>query len=385
MSDSFTEVSTQGWFSRIGSSIKGILVGAVMAVVAVVVLFWNEGRAVKRHKTLQEGAGQVVSVANDKVDAANEGKLIHVTGMATTTETLKDDKFGVSVQGLKLRRNAEMFQWKETKKTEKETKLGGKEETRTTYSYSKVWSSSLINSAEFKKPGGHTNPGSMPVKSQNWQAQNVTLGAFTMSDALVGKIGTWEGITIAAGAEMPAGVAGEIKVADGGYYIGADPGSPKVGDMKISFDKVMPAEVSVVSKQVKGSFEPYVSKVGGNLELLETGVQSAEAMFAAAEASNRMLTWILRLAGFVVMALGLSLILRPFRVVADVLPFAGTLVGMGIGFVSFIVAAIVSLVVIAVAWIFYRPILGISLLVLVVGLVVWLVMRRSKAKVAMAG
>ena len=147
----------------------------------------------------------------------------------------------------------------------------------------------------------------------------------------------------------------------------------------------MPAEVSVVSKQVKGSFEPYVSKVGGNLELLETGVQSAEAMFAAAEASNRMLTWILRLAGFVVMALGLSLILRPFRVVADVLPFAGTLVGMGIGFVSFIVAAIVSLVVIAVAWIFYRPILGISLLVLVVGLVVWLVMRRSKAKVAMAG
>jgi|TARA_B110000438_G_scaffold34844_1_gene34626 uncharacterized membrane protein required for colicin V production len=28
--DSFTEVSSQGWFSRIGGSIKGILVGIVV-------------------------------------------------------------------------------------------------------------------------------------------------------------------------------------------------------------------------------------------------------------------------------------------------------------------------------------------------------------------
>ena len=385
MSDSFTEVSTQGWFSRIGGSIKGILFGLLMAVVAVPLLFWNEGRAVKRHKTLQEGAGAVVSVASDKVDAANEGKLVHLSGVADTTETLTDAKFGVSVQGLKLRRSAEMFQWKESTKTEKVKKLGGKEETRTTYTYSKEWSPTLIKSGDFKKPAGHENPASMPVSSNTWQAREVRLGAFALTDRLVGKINAWEDIAIASGAEVPAGLDEGMKVANGGYYLGADPGSPQVGDLRVSFAKVMPTEVSVVSKQVQGSFEPYVSKVGGNLELLEAGVHSAEAMFAAAEASNRMMTWILRLVGFVVMFIGLGLILRPLRVVADVLPLAGSVVGMGIGFVSFIVAAIVSLVVIAAAWIFYRPLLGIALLVLVAGLTVWLVKRRSKAKVAMAG
>ncbi len=34
MSDSFTETTTTGWFSRIGNSIKGILVGIVMIIVA---------------------------------------------------------------------------------------------------------------------------------------------------------------------------------------------------------------------------------------------------------------------------------------------------------------------------------------------------------------
>lgn len=385
MSDSFTEVTSQGWFSRIGDSIKGIVFGLLMVVVSVPLLFWNEGRAVKRYKTLQEGAAAVVSVASDKVDAANEGKLVHLSGLADTEETLTDGTFGVAVKGLKLRRTAEMFQWKESKSTEKDTKLGGKEETKTTYSYSKEWSSSLIKSSSFEKPGGHENPGSMPVQSQGWQAKVVTLGAFTMTDSLVRQINSWEGITIAAGTEVPAGAGDGMKVADGGFYLGATPGSPAVGDVRISFEKVMPSEVSVVTKQVQGSFAPYVSKVGGSLELLQTGVHTPEEMFAAAEASNRMMTWLLRLGGFLLMFFGLSMLLRPFRVVADVLPFAGTVVGMGIGFVSFVVAAIISLVVIAIAWIFYRPLLGISLLVLVVGLIVWLVMRRKKTKVAMAG
>lgn len=379
MSDSFTTVTSQGWFSRIGGSIKGILAGVVMAVVAVVVLFWNEGRAVKRYKTLQEGAGAVVAVSNDKVDPAKEGKLVHVSGMAETSETLKDATFGVEVAGLKLRRNAEMFQWKESTSTEKVKKMGGSEETRTTYSYSKEWSSSVIDSSKFERPQTPRNPSSMPAKSETWQADTVTLGAFTLSDGLVGKIGNWEGIVVAADAAVPAAAPEGTRVANEGFYIGENPQSPAIGDVRITFEKVMPTEVSVISKQVKGSFEPYVSKVGGSLELLETGKKSADEMFAAAEASNKMLTWILRFAGFAVMGIGLSLVLRPFRVVADVLPFAGSIVGMGIGFVSFVVAAIVSLVVIAVAWIFYRPLIGISLLVVVVGLVVWLIMRKKKA------
>ena len=67
-SDSVTKTSTQGWFSRIGDAIKGVLFGFALSAIAVVVLFWNEGRAVKRAQALTEGAGAVISAAADKVD-----------------------------------------------------------------------------------------------------------------------------------------------------------------------------------------------------------------------------------------------------------------------------------------------------------------------------
>ena len=114
----FTEVSEEGWFSRIGSSIKGILFGIIIFIVGFPLLFWNEGRAVRRAQTLAEGRGAVVSVASDKVDSANEGKLVHLTGMAQTDETLTDPEFKISAEkAIRLKRQVQMFQWVEHEET----------------------------------------------------------------------------------------------------------------------------------------------------------------------------------------------------------------------------------------------------------------------------
>lgn len=132
MSDSVTVTSSQSWFSRIISSIKSVLVGLALFVISFPVLFWNEGRAVQTARSLEEGAGAVVSVPADSVDAANEGKLVHVSG-AVSTQPLTDPDLGVQAEGVKLVRNVEMFQWKEEERSEKKKKLGGGEETVTTY------------------------------------------------------------------------------------------------------------------------------------------------------------------------------------------------------------------------------------------------------------
>ncbi len=47
--DTFNEVSRQSWFSRLGDAVKGIVFGVVLVGLSLAVLFWNEGRAVKRH------------------------------------------------------------------------------------------------------------------------------------------------------------------------------------------------------------------------------------------------------------------------------------------------------------------------------------------------
>ncbi|MDO5566354.1 MAG: TMEM43 family protein, partial [Planctomycetia bacterium] len=159
---SVTEVTHESWFGRIGNAFKGMLLGLIFVVGSIALLFWNEGRAVHRYKALNEGAKNVVSIQADKVDSANEGKLVCLSGQATTDTLLKDDVFKISVKALKLRRTVEMYQWvqQEERKTKRNT--GGSTETTVTYNYAKQWSQTLIPSEQFKDRKGHDNPTAMP-------------------------------------------------------------------------------------------------------------------------------------------------------------------------------------------------------------------------------
>ena len=85
-------------------------------------------------------------------------------------------------------------------------------------------------------------------------------------------------------------------------------------------------------------------------------------MFDKAQRDNTIFTWIIRGLGCLLMLIGLSLIFKPLVVVADVIPFLGDLLGMGLGLFATIIALPLSLITIAIAWIFYRPVIGIILL-----------------------
>ena len=72
----------------------------------------------------------------------NNGKLIYVSGPITTenASSLQDELFRISVQGLKLRRKVEMFQWSQEKDA----------------SMKLAWSTLPINSSKFQP--NFTNP-----------------------------------------------------------------------------------------------------------------------------------------------------------------------------------------------------------------------------------
>jgi hypothetical protein len=384
--DSFTEVTSQGLGSRLMESIKGVLVGLVMFIAAFPVLFMNEGCAVKTAKGLEEGAKAVVSVKSDKVDTANNAKLVHMTGQAFTDEVLKDGAFGISEKGIKLIRNVEMFQWKEESKSEKKKKIGGGEETTTTYTYKKDWSTDRIDSGKFKKPG-YNNP-QMQYKSQTETAKLVKLGAFRLSPALIGQISTSEALPLQQGNlnKLPADIKGKSKLNNAGIYVGANPSDPQIGDLRINYSIVKPQMVSIVSKQLGDTFEPYKTKTDTEINRLESGEKSASAMFAQMQQENVIRTWIVRLVGFILMAMGIGMIFKPISTMGDVLPILGNILGMGIGVLAFIIALVLSLVTIAIAWIVYRPILGIILLVVGAGIfaAIWYIAKQKKAKSAAA-
>lgn len=378
--DRFTEVSSQSWLSRIGSSIKGILVGLLLFVVAFPLLFWNEGRAVKTHKTLKEGGKIVITVASDSVDASNEGKLVHVTALADTETTLTDSVFGVSEKALKLKRTVEMYQWNEKSQSTTKKKLGGGTETTKEYSYSQGWSDKLVDAADFKQPSGHQNPASMPYRSEEQVANNVSFDAFALSPSLVSRINNFEPLAITDETPLPEAIQDVAQLHDGGFYIGTNSAAPQVGDVRVKFDVAKPAQVSVIAKQTGNTFKPYVAKASGAIELLQVGAHTADDMILAAQASNRMMTWMVRLVGFLLMMGGLNLVFKPLSVVADILPIVGSIVGAGTGVVSFLLAAVGSLITIAIAWVVYRPIVGVVLIVIAVGMIVALKGKLKPAK-----
>ena len=366
---------TQGYGSRLFDSIKGVLVGIVLFALSFPLLWWNEGRAVQTAKSLAEGATNVVSVTT--LDPSNEAKLVHYSGQAVTTETLADHELGISAPALRLHRKVEMYQWKEESHSHENT--GGSK--TTTYTYSKEWSSDRISSSSFKEIG-HDNPSQMPLTELHLMSSQAKLGPFDLSSEIIkGHLDKWEAVPVEASAKLPTGLHAKIQVEQGGFYLGADPSSPAIGDCKITYRAVKsPLTMSIVAKQVGSGFTAYPAKAGDDLLLTTMDQSDAASMFKAAEEANEILTWILRAVGWFLMTLGIFLVLRPIAMVANFIPFAGSAGSFGAFLLAAGGASGLSLGTVAVAWIVYRPLLGIAILVLALAGIVGAVTMMAKAK-----
>src|SRR6185503_7940150 len=188
------------------------------------------------------------------------------SGQATTDEVLRDPTFGVEKNALALERRVEMFQWVQKEERQERKKLGGGTETVTTYTYSTEWQSSPVDSASFEESSGHENP-SFPFEGETWRAADVRLGAYHLAPELAGDLDHQTAVPV--GEEQLAGVVPELreqlKAVNGGFYLAADnaaaangdASSPKVGDVRVRFRVVEPAEATIVAAQHGPRLEPY--------------------------------------------------------------------------------------------------------------------------------
>lgn len=382
MSDgSVQRITRQSWGGRLKGAVSGVIVGAAFIAGSCILLFWNEGRAVRRSQALSEGAAAVLSVSASSIGIDNQDRLVHVQGEARADAPVEDSELGVSAPGLALVRQVEMYQWVEEKHSEERKKLGGGTETVTTYTYDHAWRDEPVDSSRFEQPDGHDNP-PWRLRGERFDAASVQLGAFRLSDAVAGKIGGLQDLAVdAAVAGRAASVLGrEVAVVSGGLFAGRDHANPAVGDVRIEYRFVPYKTVSVVARQDGDRLDTYTTTNGGRIVLVEDGEVPAVDMFASARRGNTVATWLVRLLGFVVSWIGFGLLLRPLRVLSDVVPLVGTVVGAGLGLVSLLIGSALSLAVMALGWIVYRPIVGIGLLVLVAALVILLVRRALKAR-----
>ena len=333
---------------RGGSRWWGITAGLVCLAAAVTLLLINEVRFVRRFEVIRQGPGPAVSVRMDRINPANDWKLVHLTGLAITGETLVDPDFGISVNAIKLRRQVRMYQWHERLASPAAPDAGGGQSGAAAPIYETSWAETVIDWTAFQEPDGHRNPPAIPFSDRVVVADKVTVGAFTLSPSLVDRIERYVRLPLSEDdrLKLPPGFRERAAVDDGELFIGEDPKAPAVGDIRVSFYVVEPTTVSVVARQNGNTLTAYPAQTG-TVALLRVGSHSAEAMFRVARRESATAPWVIRLVGFLLLMAGWIPLVRG---VAE-----GGAAQIGI---SLMAAAALACLTLAVAWIGVRPVLA---------------------------
>ena len=374
----YQEVTKTSYGSRLGNSLKGILVGLALFVAATVLLWWNEGRAVKTSKMLKAAETECDDVASvASLDPALEGKLIHATAVAKTDEILTDPTYGVSVNAIRLVRDVEYYQWVEHSSSETKDKIGGGQETTTTYTYSMEWVGGPIDSGNFKDPDYQSkNFVRTTVPDNTVTAEKVEFGAYVLPPAMVGAI------PASTSVNLPASLGNGIDTfVDGStVYYGENPQTPAVGDVRVSFSEADGGTASILGQVVGNTFEPFKHKNGKSLMVLKMGEHSQESMFESEKAANKMWMWILRIIGIILVVAALRMTFSILVTILKVLPPLAKVAELGVNLVTGVVGFVWALLVILIAWVAYRPLLAVALALVIAALIYFLVNKSKKAE-----
>ncbi len=377
---SYTQTQEIGFFERVGGSLIGIPIGILLIFFPISLLWWNEGRNVETQQAIDIAIARVVTVPPAPLSPGNEGKLVHVIGTATASG-VTDNAMGATLPSfLLVERLVEMYQWREKKSQRTKDNWGGSQTVTTSYDYEKVWSSSGQDSRYFKIPKGHTNP-PMLLTSALIPADDAKLGAFRLGPttlaALTRTTLLHDGDSTAfefGDSWMPDGFQhirpertppGYRTGADGGLYRGDNPRDPAVGDVRVSYVGVPAGKtLTIVAKQSGEGFTDYPVARGYTIQLAGVGEHSAESLLDDQAARESLLTWLMRLGGVLLMWIGFMLLLGPLSALVSIVPVLGTLAEGVTAAASFLLALIVGMLTIAIAWLMVHPLYSIMMIVL---------------------
>ena len=429
----YQEVTRTNYGGRLKNACSGVFAGILMFIAGTVLIWWNEGRTVHTADMLKEAQQVCVDLQSiDKVDHANNGNLVHACGQALTSDTIFDKAFNsVRANAIRISRTVQYYQWMEESHTETHEKMGGTEEKVTTYTYYKGWSSQPVNSSSFHDPA-YKNANSNGVKVSGIEndevyAKTVNFGAYTFPENMIKMIGgsepfdqlqvsddeladyskrispnsTMNSAAVELKETVSQAVLDSVKAVNDStaapteqfkpkpshpyanaygntVYFGANPNTPEVGDVKVEYSLVPCQMVSILAKLDGNTFSSWIASNKEKLLVVSSGKKSMEEMFQAEEEANNMIKWVCRIIGLLLIVGGLKSMFSILGALFNFLPFLAHIVNFGTGFVCWVLGAAWALLVGAIAWIRYRPVLGICLLVAAAGIIAFFVMRGKK-------
>lgn len=482
-----TKVRYERRRERVGNSLQGLFFGPVVIFLGCLLLWNNEGWAIKTHRSLNEALEAYVSItsADEAFNEQHRGRLVHLTHQLSVDEAVTDPVFGLTRNDvISLNRDVEIYQWVESIKKEKK-KQGRDTIVREIANYKKKWVKNPIDSQHFRRhTGRHENCcGALPVESESFRASHVNMGGYVLSNDITRKLTKTTGISASEVQSLPSGAeragtavylpqygsssSGEQSALPSGgghdlieattarvdgeekpmFLVKAtgeqfstlekalaaatlqettvtidgedkrmflvestgetfstreqalaathDAAAPvqqnansqrqlnseaEIGDVRITFSEVPCAVVSVLAKLSESGniLTNWPSQQGSGYDVghLSYGVISAEDMIANAQTENKGKTWMFRIGGLVLTYLGFSLITNIISTASDITlnwipllgPMANSVINLGVTIANVVLGSCISMLVASIAWVVYRPVLGVSLLVGSLGL-----------------
>lgn len=220
------------------SSRFGILILVLIAAAVIGYVWIRRHHASVATAVAPEAAGTTAAngpkaVSSDKIDPANEGRPITLTGDLKVVKGAHDTQLGIDADAVALLRYADMLQWQE------QCAPNG-----TNCKYTQTWSPQLISSKKFHDAEGHQNPTRLPVTIGRYGATELKLGAFRVDTSLFLNMRS-PGMTLkpepfpVKSSELPSNLAASFREHDGMLYAG-DPDHRAVGDVRVIY-RVIPA------------------------------------------------------------------------------------------------------------------------------------------------
>jgi hypothetical protein len=205
-----------------------LLVAGFLLAAAAWQLGWIE-------RYFPQAPGDRHSAPVGRVDAANEGRRVQVSGRVAASAPARDPQLGISVDAALLFRDVEMYQWREA--------CAGAD-----CRYETAWSALAIKSAAFRQPQGHENPAPR-LKSARFAGGELRVGEWRVDPGLVAPHLQTQPHAVHA-ADLPPNLAVTFVDDAGGLYAGpGDPQHPHVGALRVRFRAAAFGDVAITGVQ----------------------------------------------------------------------------------------------------------------------------------------
>ena len=279
--------------SELNVSIFGVIISAVfiLAGVMVITFFASDNKSIQ--STLSHAKKTGIEISAEEYDPLYDNEIVCVSGNVTLSEPMSDDETGFTASGIYMRREAEIYQWKEEVNSD---------EDGDTYTYEKKWVSKPIDSSRFKKRK-YVNSDSKYIHSEDFYDYQAHVGAFLLPVEAVSDLALKE--------------AKRVNIEQSGYkadlerfyirdnFITSYSKMPEIGDIRIFYKVMSPETVTIVGRQHGDRLTFFSSDDGSEALLMYQGVYTLEQIIGMESGSANTKTALGIAAGAALIILGL--------------------------------------------------------------------------------